>query len=55
VTFRCGTDRNVTITLGPADPPNNQNVVLTIFARIPASQDVRAGAYADTVAVIVNF
>ena len=38
-----------------ADPPNNQNVVLTIFARIPPSQDVRAGAYADTVAVIVNF
>jgi spore coat protein U-like protein len=50
-----GTGAGGTWFYSNANPPNNQNVVLTIFARIPPSQDVRAGLYADTVSVIVNF
>lgn len=37
------------------DPPNNKNVELTVFGRIPAGQDVSAGSYSDTVTVIVNY
>ena len=32
-----------------ANPPNNSNVNLTIYGRIPALQDVSAGNYSDTV------
>ncbi len=35
--------------------PKNTNVTLTIYGRIPAGQDVRAGTYTDTVSVVVNF
>jgi spore coat protein U-like protein len=35
--------------------PKNTNVTLTIYGRIPAEQDVRAGTYTDTVSVIINF
>jgi spore coat protein U-like protein len=38
-----------------ADPPNNQNVALTIYARIPAGQDISAGSYTDSVSVVINF
>ena len=37
------------------DPPNNQNVTVTIYGRIPAGQDVSAGNYSDTVQVEINF
>ena len=38
------------------NPPNNQNVTLTIFARVPAAQDVSAGSYTDSpVTVTVNY
>ena len=37
------------------DPPNNQDVVLTIYATLPAGQDVRAGTYTDNVTVVINF
>jgi spore coat protein U-like protein len=37
------------------DPPNNQDVVLTIYARIPAGQDVSAGSYGDNISVVINF
>jgi spore coat protein U-like protein len=37
------------------DPPNNKDLPLTIYARVPAGQDVAAGAYIDTATVSVNF
>lgn len=44
-----------TSTYTNANPPNNQNVTLPIYGRIPASQDVSAGVYTDTVLATVNF
>lgn len=38
-----------------ANPPNNSNVNLTIYGRIPAQQDVSAGNYTDTVSAVINF
>jgi spore coat protein U-like protein len=37
------------------NPPNNRNVALTVFARIPPGQDVSAGSYSDTVTVTVQY
>ena len=36
-------------------PPNNQNVVVTIYGRIDASQDVRAGSYTDTITITIDY
>jgi spore coat protein U-like protein len=44
-----------TSTYTNANPPNNQNVTLPIYGRIPAGQDVSAGPYTDTVLATVNF
>jgi spore coat protein U-like protein len=38
-----------------ADPPNNSNVNVTIYGRIPAGQDVSAGSFSDTIAATINF
>ncbi len=38
-----------------ANPPNNTNVTVTIYGRIPASQDVSAGSYTNTVTATINF
>jgi spore coat protein U-like protein len=38
-----------------ANPPNNSNVNLTVYGRIPAGQDVSAGGYSDTVTAVINF
>ncbi len=38
-----------------ANPPNNSNVSVTIYGRIPAQQDVSAGSYTDTVSAVINF
>jgi spore coat protein U-like protein len=38
-----------------ANPPNNSNVNLTVYGRIPALQDVSAGNYTDTVSAVINF
>ena len=38
-----------------ANPPNNKDNTLTIFARIPAQQDVSSGSYSDSVTVTVNY
>jgi spore coat protein U-like protein len=35
--------------------PPNQDVMLTVYGRISALQDVSAGSYGDTVVVTVNF
>jgi spore coat protein U-like protein len=37
------------------NPPNNQNVNVTVYGRIPAQQDVSAGNYTDTVSAVINF
>ena len=44
-----------TQTYRPANPQNNRDYVRTIYGRIPASQDVSAGAYTDTITAIVNY
>jgi len=37
------------------NPPKNTDVTLTIYGEVPASQDVRAGSYGDTLMAIVNW
>jgi spore coat protein U-like protein len=39
----------------PMTPEKNTWIPLTIYAQIPPLQDVRAGAYADTITAIINF
>jgi spore coat protein U-like protein len=38
-----------------ANPPNNSNVNLTVYGRIPPGQDVSAGTFSDTVTAVINF
>ncbi|HJX10467.1 MAG TPA: spore coat U domain-containing protein [Candidatus Binatia bacterium] len=40
-----------------SDPrtPRNQNVTVTVFGRIPATQDVSVGTYTNTVTATINF
>jgi len=44
-----------TATYTQVGVPNNTTQNLTIYARIPAAQDVRAGTYTDSVTVTVDF
>ena len=37
------------------NPPNNTNVNLTVYGRVPAGQDVSAGSFSDTVTAVINF
>jgi spore coat protein U-like protein len=37
------------------NPPNNQDIAVTVYGRIPPGQDISAGSYSDTVTVEVNF
>lgn len=37
------------------NPPNRQEVAVPVYGRIPPSQDISAGVYADAVAVEINF
>jgi spore coat protein U-like protein len=37
------------------NPPNGQNIAVTIYGRVPAGQDISAGAYADTVVATITF
>jgi len=48
-----GTSGTATYTL--KNPPNNQDVILTVYGRIPAQQDVAVGSYADGLIVTINF
>jgi spore coat protein U-like protein len=38
-----------------ANPPNNSNVNLTVYGRVPQGQDVSAGTFSDTVTAVINF
>jgi len=38
-----------------ANPPNNADMTVTIYGRIPPSQDISAGSYGDTVTVTIDF
>ena len=49
-----GDDTGGTATYFNKNPPN-ANVNVTIFARIPALQDVSIGAYTDTVVVTIDY
>jgi spore coat protein U-like protein len=35
--------------------PNNTNITVTIYGRIPAGQDVSAGSYSNTITATINF
>jgi spore coat protein U-like protein len=49
--FGDGSSGTATVTFQGA----NKTTVTTVYGLIPASQNVRAGAYADTIVVTVNF
>ena len=38
-----------------SNPPNNTNVTVTIYGRVPAGQDVSVGLYTNSVAATINF
>ena len=44
-----------TSTYTNANPPNNTAINITVYGRVPAGQDVSAGAYSDTVSAVINF
>lgn len=44
-----------TTTYFENNPPNNVDVVLTVYGRIPAGQDVGIGSYTDTVVVTLEY
>jgi spore coat protein U-like protein len=44
-----------TSVYGPATAPLATLVPLTVYGRVPARQDVRAGAYGDTVVATLHF
>ena len=48
-----GTSGTSVYTIG--NPPNNTNVNLTVYGRVPAGQDVSAGSFSDTVTAVINF
>ena len=37
------------------NPPNDTDVVLSVYARVPAGQDVSAGSYSDSVVVTIEY
>jgi len=37
------------------NPPNNTNVVLPVYGRVPAGTDVNVGTYTDTVVATIQF
>ena len=50
-----GDGSGTTTTYHINNPPNNTDVPLTVYGRVPALQDVSAGSYSDTVIATVNF
>jgi spore coat protein U-like protein len=50
-----GNGTGSTTTYFENNPPNNKDVVLTVYGRIPAGQDVAIGSYTDTVVVTLEY
>jgi len=50
-----GDNTGGTVLYTNAAPPNNTNVVVTIYGRITAGQDVSAGSYSDSITATVYF
>ena len=44
-----------TQTYSRVRPPFNTAVVVTVYGRLPAGQDVSAGVYTDTISATINF
>lgn len=44
-----------TLHYGPVAPPNNVNVLVNIYGRIPAGQNKSPGNYTDTITATINF
>ncbi len=44
-----------TTTYYAANPPKNRDVVLTVYGRLAAAQDVAIGSYTDTVVVTLEY
>ena len=44
-----------TATYFERNPPNNKDVVLTVYGRITPAQDVAVGSYTDTVVVTLEY
>jgi spore coat protein U-like protein len=44
-----------TVHYGLAVPPNNVDVLVNIYGRIPAGQDKTPGNYTDTIVATINF
>lgn len=44
-----------TFTYFIRNPPNNQDIVLTVYGRVPPEQDARIGTYSDTVVVTIEY
>jgi spore coat protein U-like protein len=40
---------------GPAIPPNNMTITVTIYGRMPARQNARVGSYTDSITATINF
>jgi spore coat protein U-like protein len=41
--------------VGPLNPPDGTDLAISVYGRAPAQQDVRSGAYADTVTVTITY
>lgn len=50
-----GDGTGATTTYFENNPPNNKDVVLTVYGRITAGQDVSVGSYTDTVVVTLEY
>jgi spore coat protein U-like protein len=37
------------------NPPNNQDVTVPVYGRVPSEQSISKGAYGDTITVTINF
>ena len=44
-----------TQTYSIRNPPNNQDVTVPVYGRVPLGQSVSKGAYTDTITVTINF
>jgi spore coat protein U-like protein len=40
---------------GPFQPPSGSDLTLSVYGRIPARQNVRAGSYTDTITVTIYY